>query len=213
MRHDGALAGALCTARRSLALSVTARRSLALSVTARRSLALAWGLLAAATNPCLAGPPPEPSGYRNDDYRSPTPATLHGASGLTTGEAAALWKTKRAIFVDVLPHAPKPADLPAGTLWRDKPHDSIAGSIWLPDVGRGELAAATEEYFKASLRAVTAGDLGRPLVIFCKKDCWMSWNAAKRAMSYGYSRIYWYPDGVDGWAAATLPLAPVEPRR
>ena len=27
----------------------------------------------------------------------------------------------------------------------------------------------------------------------------MSWNAAKRALSWGYSNVAWYPDGTDGW--------------
>jgi rhodanese-related sulfurtransferase len=27
----------------------------------------------------------------------------------------------------------------------------------------------------------------------------MSWNAAKRALSYGYTHVFWYRDGSDGW--------------
>ena len=40
----------------------------------------------------------------------------------------------------------------------------------------------------------------------------MSWNAAKRAVEDGYTRVFWYPDGVDGWAAAGGALEPAEPR-
>jgi rhodanese-related sulfurtransferase len=39
----------------------------------------------------------------------------------------------------------------------------------------------------------------------------MSWNAAKRALSYGYTNIAWYREGTDGWAAALLPLEEVQP--
>jgi rhodanese-related sulfurtransferase len=39
----------------------------------------------------------------------------------------------------------------------------------------------------------------------------MSWNVAKRAIEHGYTRIYWYPDGVDGWAFEGWPLEPMEP--
>ena len=46
----------------------------------------------------------------------------------------------------------------------------------------------------------------RPLVFYCLKDCWMSWNAAKRALAQGYPNVDWYPEGSDGWAAAGLPL-------
>ncbi|HEM46079.1 MAG TPA: PQQ-dependent catabolism-associated CXXCW motif protein, partial [Alphaproteobacteria bacterium] len=27
-----------------------------------------------------------------------------------------------------------------------------------------------------------------------------------RALSWGHSDVYWYPEGTDGWAAAGLPL-------
>ncbi|MBP0580606.1 PQQ-dependent catabolism-associated CXXCW motif protein [Labrys sp. LIt4] len=162
--------------------------------------------------PAHAGPPPEPSGYRLDDYRAPTPATLAGATVLDTARAEALWKQRGAIFVDVLPHPPKPAELPAGTLWRDPPHETIAGAVWLPEVGRGALAAATEDYFKRSLAELTHGRREQALVFFCKKDCWMSWNAAKRALGYGYSQVYWYGDGVDGWKGAGLALETIKPR-
>ena len=162
--------------------------------------------------PAWAEPPPEPNGYRLDDYKAPTPKTLHGASILTTAEAEALWKAKDTIFIDVLSHPPKSAALPAGTIWRDPPHDTIPGAVWLPEVGRGELAPVMEEYFKHSLADLTKGDADKPLVIFCRKNCWMSWNAAKRALSYGYHRIYWYSDGVDGWKAAALPLEATAPR-
>jgi PQQ-dependent catabolism-associated CXXCW motif protein len=40
------------------------------------------------------------------------------------------------------------------------------------------------------------------LVIYCQADCWMSWNAAKQALSYGYTNVAWYPEGTDGWQRA-----------
>jgi rhodanese-related sulfurtransferase len=39
----------------------------------------------------------------------------------------------------------------------------------------------------------------------------MSWNAAKRAVSWGYTAVYWYRDGTDGWEAAKLPVENAEP--
>jgi len=159
--------------------------------------------------------PPEPAGYRMSDYRSPTPATLAGARVLTTAEAAALWKAGAA-FIDVLPHAPRPANLPPGTIWRDPPRMDIPGSVWLPDTGYGALAAVTEKYLRGGLARVIGDDRTRWLVFYCMKDCWMSWNAAKRALSIGYKNVAWYPDGTDGWQEAKLPLrearpAPAEP--
>jgi PQQ-dependent catabolism-associated CXXCW motif protein len=60
----------------------------------------------------------EPEGYRTEDYRAPTPTTLKGARVVTTAEAEQLWRTGGAIFLDVLPHAPRPTNLPPGTIWR-----------------------------------------------------------------------------------------------
>ena len=39
----------------------------------------------------------------------------------------------------------------------------------------------------------------------------MSWNAARRAVAWGYDSVIWYPDGTDEWEAAGLPLAPSSP--
>jgi PQQ-dependent catabolism-associated CXXCW motif protein len=153
----------------------------------------------------------EPAGYRTGDYRAPTPSSLNGARVVSTREAETIWKAGEAVFVDVLPRAPRPANLPAGTIWREKPRLNIPGSIWLPDTGYGELAAVTENYLRQHLARVTAGDRAKPLVIYCLENCWMSWNAAKRALAMGYTNVAWYPQGTDGWANAGLALAEATP--
>jgi PQQ-dependent catabolism-associated CXXCW motif protein len=155
--------------------------------------------------------PPEPQGYRLEDYRSPTPATLNGRPGLTTAAAEALWKSKEAVFIDVLPHTPKPAALAPGTVWRDKPREDIPGSIWLPDTGYGALAPETETYLRNGLAKAAGGDLAHKIVFYCLQNCWMSWNAAKRAETFGYTQVFWYPEGTEGWAKAHLPLEERKP--
>ena len=155
--------------------------------------------------------PPEPAGYRTDQYRAPVPRTLHGARVLSTEQAHVLWQTKSAVFIDVLPQPPRPAGLPADTIWRPKPRFDISGSIWLPDTGYGALAPVMVGYFRDGLAAASHGDRTRLLVFYCLRQCWMSWNAAKRAMSIGYGRVAWYPDGTNGWSAAGLPLERREP--
>ena len=154
---------------------------------------------------------PEPEGYRTDNYRAPVPATLAGARVLATVEAEAIWRAGAGVFIDVLPHAPKPQNLPAGTIWREKPRLNIPGSVWLPDTGYGTLAAATEDYLRHGLARATGGNSATLLVIYCQADCWMSWNAAKRALSYGYRNVAWYPEGTDGWQRADLPVAESQP--
>lgn len=154
---------------------------------------------------------PEPDGYRTDNYRAAVPKTLAGVRVLATAEAEAIWRAGRGIFIDVLPRAPKPANLPAGTVWRDIPRHNIPGSVWLPDTGYGKLAGPTEDYLRRGLERATGGNKAALMVIYCQEDCWMSWNAAKRILSYGYSSVAWYPDGTEGWERANLPLVEAQP--
>lgn len=156
-------------------------------------------------------PPPEPSAYRLDDYRKPVPATLKGAVTIDAAAAEPLWTADRAVFIDVYPQAPKPANLPAGTYWRDPPHYSIEKAKWLPNVGYGALNPGVDRYFHTGLARLTGGDKARALVFFCVRDCWMSWNAAKRALEYGYTQVLWFSEGTDAWQEAGLPIEQVKP--
>jgi PQQ-dependent catabolism-associated CXXCW motif protein len=173
-------------------------RGLALDgITASRRLLLLVPVLATAG----AGVP-EPSGYRTEDYRAPTPSTLRGARVLSTAEARALWQQHAAVFIDVMPQPPRPAGLPPDTIWRPKPHFDIPGSIWLPDVGYGALAPVMRDWFAREL----APRRDALLVFYCLPACWHSWNAAKRALALGCPKVAWYPEGSEGWEAAGLPL-------
>jgi len=175
-----------------------------------RALVLGFWLVALAVSAFSQNGVPEPSGYRMQDYSGPTPASLAGARVLTTREAEELWKG-RAAFVDVLPHPPRPTNLPPGTIWHEKPHMNILGSTWLPDTGYGALAGSTERYLRDGLVRITQRDQSRWLVVYCQKNCWMSWNAAKRALTMGYKNVAWYPDGIDGWQGSGLPVQQAEP--
>src|SRR5713101_3431176 len=93
----------------------------------------------------------EPESYRSDNYRSPTPATLRGARVVSTVEAQAIWRKGSAAFVDVMPHVPRPPNLPVGTLWRGQRRLNIPGSTWLPDTGYGGLSTAAEDYLRSGL--------------------------------------------------------------
>lgn len=165
---------------------------------------LACALVLVLASPARAGES-EPEGYRMDAYRGPVPETLAGATVLGPEEAHALWEKGGVAFVDVLPRAPRPANLPEGTIWREQPRASIPGAIWLPNVGYGAIAEVTHAYFRAGLEKATGGDRAHPVVFFCLDECWMSWNAAKRALEYGYTAVHWFPEGTDGWTFHDLP--------
>jgi len=168
-------------------------------------------LVVAAANAASADLPAEPAGYRLEDYRAPVPATVAGGKAIGTAEAEALWREHRALFVDVLPAPRRPENLPPETLWRPVPRRDIPGSLWLPEVGRGVLSSEFDAYFRDSLERASNGNKAAPTVLYCLADCWMSWNATKRAAAYGYTQLYWYRDGTTGWEAAQLPTAEATP--
>lgn len=159
----------------------------------------------------VAEPPSEPESYRTDDYRSLVPKTLKGAKVITSNDAEKLISDSSVIFIDVYPRAPQPNNLPEGTLWRDAKHSTINGAYWLPNVGYGVLSSNVETYFKTRLEMLTDHKKNRPLVFLCQRECWMSWNAAKRALSWGYTSVHWFPEGTDGWMMLGYSLKNVDP--
>ena len=151
---------------------------------------------------------PEPEGYRMADFRAPVPTTLAGADVLSTSDLKALVEAEAPLLIDVMPAPRKPKDT---DFWMSPKRDNIKGSYWLANTGYGELSAEFSDFFEQELARLTAGDPSRRLVFYCEADCWMSWNAAKRALSLGYDNVAWYPDGTDGWRASDLPMETSEP--
>ena len=154
---------------------------------------------------------PEPQGFRQDDYRAPVPATIAGGTAVHTRALQALLRKGGALAIDVLPAPRRPEGMRPDQPWMPVPRRNIPGSLWLPDVGRGTLSPAVEQWFQDRLAEATQGNKTRPLVFYCLSRCWMSWNAAKRAEQFGYSRVYWYPDGSDGWEKSGQSLAEARP--
>lgn len=156
------------------------------------------------------------TGFRISRYRAPTPDNAPGATTVDSEDVQRLLRDEAAVLVDVMPAEGAGPD-PATGAWRlSKPRENIPGSVWLPDVGRGALSPEMKTYFKDNLAKLTADDRSRALIVYCQADCWMGWNAAKRAASLGYTRVYWYPGGTDDWRdwegklvpASAVPLKP-----
>jgi quinoprotein dehydrogenase-associated probable ABC transporter substrate-binding protein/PQQ-dependent catabolism-associated CXXCW motif protein len=170
-------------------------------------------LLDPANHPLFVPAPatvPEPAGYRLDHYRAPTPETVRGATVIDTAGLRELLDKGGAVALDVLPAPRQPAGMKPGTPWSPLRRD-IPGSVWLPDLGQATPTPAMEAWFRARLRALTGGDLDRPVVVYCLDQCWLSWNAARRVAEYGWRHVLWYRGGTDAWARAGLALARATP--
>ncbi len=142
----------------------------------------------------------QPDGYRMELYDDVVPAGLTGATRVTAIDVKELQISDNAVVVDVIPDHRKPDFLPENQIWIPVPHNGLPNALWLPDTGFGVLSEVTERYFTTHLAAATRGDLTHAVVFYCRADCWMSWNAAKRALSYGYTRVYWFAEGIDDWS-------------
>lgn len=146
-------------------------------------------------------------GYRISLYRSPTPKQAGGATVIGTEELQSLLnQPRKPVLIDVYRR-----QWLEGRFIEDEPHANLPGSHWLANTGDGELSAQWMDYFTEHLRRFSDGHLDQPTVFYCRADCWLSWNAVKRATALGYSEVYWYRDGLDAWLAAGLPVSPAQP--
>jgi len=169
-------------------------------------LVLALGVPPAAAQQSV----PEPAGFWTGPMQGAVPATIAGGTVIRSAELAALIAQGKPVLVDVGPPPRKPDNV-AAEAWSPPPHRTIPGAVWLPGVGKGEIEPAVDEWYRARLQELTGGDQGRAMVIFCHPDCWGSWNAAKRAILYGYSSVHWYEEGIEGWQDAGQPTEVATP--
>ena len=147
---------------------------------------------------------PEPQGYWTGDPKGEVPSTLTGGRVL---DLAALRAdlAAGAFIIDVSRTPHRPEGLPPATLWMPTPHPVIPGTHWWPGVGEGHLTADQEGVFRVQLATLTRANKSAIVIFYCHEHCWLSFNAAKRAIGFGYTRIEWYPDGIEGWSRAKLP--------
>lgn len=144
-------------------------------------------------------------------YRAPVPADIPDAVTLDTAAAVQLHTQGEAIFIDVYPPkglGPDPLD---GHWVITEERESIPDAVWLPEVGRGTLPPEALAYLERNLERLSKANKAAPLVFFCTADCWQSWNATRRATQIGYTNLYWYPLGSDGWLESGKTLSRVYP--
>lgn len=171
------------------------------------------------------GLPPVSSLYPVN-YHGPTPTTLAGGTLISTYQLHKLLTTEpapaakpakadkkakkdnKAKAAKAAPAAPAKPIL-INVLWGDTT-ELIPGSIWLSKASSGgRMMDETETRLGEHLKTLTGGDLHRPLVFYCVGvNCWLSYNAALRAVNLGYRNVIWYRGGLQAWYAAGLPTTP-----
>ena len=140
--------------------------------------------------------------YRGLPYHAPTTLTPPvGVRRIMPDEINAYLKQQaNPILIDVYGAIFREESLDFDGAWLvSTPHRSIPGSTWLPNVGKQSLIPIVEDYFRLHLKRLTNDDPTKMIVIFCVEDCWMAWNAAKRAAEWGYTDVAWFREGVDAW--------------
>lgn len=183
----------------------------------RRRLQRAALLYLFAMSAANAGEVKEPEGYWSGPINSPVPQTITGGTVIHAQALADLLDEQDPFVIDVSNMPKRPEGMALDAPWLPLPHDAIPGSVWIPEVGLAEVPTQVDEFFRKQLSEATNGDLNRRVVIYCHEACWLSWNAAKRAIRYGYRDVHWFPEGIEGWRAAGFktevvkPLLPPEP--
>ena len=171
------------------------------------TLTIAAALLAAA--PAFAEAPavnphnvPEPQGLYQGAPHGYTPSTLKGAKVLDSAAALdTLMKDGSPVLIDVAELDRKPPSMSKTMIWLPQ-HRSIPGADWMPSGGSGTDDPAFAAAFRTRAATLTHGKPSTPIVTFCHPDCWASWNAAKRLVGLGYTNVYWFPAGMEGWQDA-----------
>ena len=135
---------------------------------------------------------------RTTNYHSPTPREIPGGKVVTTGELKAMRENQPAPFmIDVL----------GGNV-----HRTIAGAFWMIGAGAGDMSREEEKRFAAAIAGFAGGDKNRPMVFYCvDAECWLSYNAALRAIALGYTNVMWYRGGIAAWRQGGNPMTQSDP--
>ena len=176
-------------------------------MTSRLAFAMLRALLAAAfvcAVPAFAQEPAKPGAYGEEDrdwnipptktyrtgeYHGPTPREIPGGRVVSTYELSQmLTQQPRPYVIDVL----------GGNI-----HRTIAGAFWMIGAGAGDMTKEEEKRFVDAMGKFAGGNRNQALVFFCvDSQCWLSYNAALRAIAAGYTNVMWYRGGVAAWRQA-----------
>lgn len=141
---------------------------------------------------------PEPKGLHEGGDFGYTPSTIQGGTVLDTSAVAKLVQAQHPVLIDVAQLDRKPPNMSPDMPWLPQ-HRSIPGAVWLPGAGSPDKDPSFDTALARRVAELANNDKAKPIVVFCHPDCWASYNAARRVISYGYRNVYWYPGGMEGW--------------
>lgn len=123
----------------------------------------------------------------------PTPASIPGGQLITTKDLAGLLQGSQSpvLLLDVLGGP----ELIPGAQYAVPAHQA------------GSFDDQTQAQFGQFLQQATSGSKEHLLVLYCQSvQCWMSYNAALRAINLGYTNVLWYRGGLDAWKQGGQPV-------
>jgi len=150
-------------------------------------------------------------GYRTARYRAPVQADPAPAAVIGLAEALALEPGRDALFLDVMPVEAGVRDPATGVWTLSTAHLTIPGALWFPETGRAPVDPALWRALETAVRDARRAAPDAPVIVFCRTDCWMGWNAARRLALRGIANVRWLAEGTDGWHTAGRPLTAATP--
>lgn len=150
-------------------------------------------------------------GFRSARYRAPVKADPAPARTITLTAALALDPAREALFIDVMPVEGGVRDPVSGVWNLSREHLTIPGALWLPETGRAPVDPDLWAALEARIAAARGVAPNISVILFCRSDCWMSWNAARRLALRGHANVHWLAEGTDGWHAAGQTLVVAVP--
>lgn len=123
----------------------------------------------------------------------PTPASIPGGQVITTKGIVELVQGRQTPFIIL--------DVLGG-------QELLPGATYaVPAHQAGSFNDQTQQEFGGFLQQMTGGNKEIPLILYCQSNqCWMSYNAALRAINLGYKNVLWYRGGIEAWKMAGQPV-------
>jgi adenylate cyclase len=139
-----------------------------------------------------------PDAILHGESEERTPTTAPGVTTVSTEQLAAMLQAENPLVIDTM-----------DATW----HRSVPGAVGL-HLGHTQAAFtdATQERLEQKLRALTGGDMAKPVVAMGFNVArFQGYNLALRLRHAGYTNVYWYRGGREAWEVAGKPEDEVRP--